>query len=311
MILLVIAVIICGYLAFCVGVNAVGSVLGITMGSGVLKLRTAVVLAGACSVLGAYFFSRRIISTLSEHLVHLDTQGVVLVIASASILLVIITYKGIPIFETYLIIGAISGYSLMKGLPFDMTLLGKILASLFISPLAAVFAGYVLYSAIQKLAIRKLKSIPQRENFERKFFIPAILALLLLCFTLGANSIGVVLGILGGHFAYTTLGLLGGSALLLGVFTWSYKIAKTVGLKLTDLSPTRGFSAHLAAGLVLLFFISQGIPISTTQTVVGATIGVGLARGKLEPGTMHTIAFSWLVGLPAAIGIAALLGWLI
>jgi PiT family inorganic phosphate transporter len=68
---------------------------------------------------------------------------------------------------------------------------------------------------------------------------------------------------------------------------------------------------QIAAAITILTFLWLSIPISTTQTVIGAIIGVGFARGRIEPGTVKNIAFSWVFGLPAAIGIAALIAYII
>lgn len=309
--LLFVALAIALYLTWCVGVNTVGTVLGVTTGSGVLKLKAAVLGAGLFTVLGIMFTSERIINTLGNTLVHLNNAGVVAVFVVVGILLMVTTSSGIPIFETYLIMGALAGFSIMQGLPLDVLMYEKILASMFVSPFAAMACGFIAYKIILKLGATRIKSVSGRELLEAKFIVPAIMAMAVLCFALGGNSVGVAIGVLGGKIDMVLLLVLGSAAVIMGVLTWSYKVAKTVGLKLTDLSPSRGFSVHLAAGLTLMGFLYMSIPVSTTQTLIGATIGVGLARGRVEPGTVKTIAFSWVVGLPAAIGMAALLGWLL
>jgi len=309
--ILELVVVIAAYMAWCIGVNTVGTVLGITLGSGVLKLRNAAILASVFTALGAFFLSERIMITMGEKIAHFDLVGILIIFVTAGTIITFTTYQRMPIFVTYLFIGAIAGYSLARGLVFELGVFKDILLSLFISPLAAMGIGYTIYYNIRRFKLKKIKSAPDREKYEQKFVVPAIIGLIILSFALGGNSVGVAVGVLEGTVAISWLKLLGVSCVLLGILTWSYKIATTVGTRLTDLSPTRGFSVQIAAGLTILAFLWLSIPISTTQTVIGAIIGVGYARGRIEPGTVKNIAFSWIFGLPAAIGIAALIAYII
>ena len=306
-----IAIIISAYLAWCVGVHTVGSVLGISFGGGALKFRHAALASGMFAVAGAYLFSDRIIDTLGHKLVHLGPTGTLVVLGSAAFIVTITAAKKIPIFTTYLIMGAVAGYSYVSGIEVNMELFTHILIGLFSSPIAALIGGYIMYRAILEIKLKNIHGIAEREIFETKFFIPGILALVLLSIGIGANSVGVVVGVLGGSFGNLALATIGSIGVVLGLLTWGQKIARTVGVKITDLSPTRGFSAHIAAGLVIMLFVMLKIPVSTTQTLIMATAGVGLARGHLERGTIKTIGLSWIIGIPAAAGLAGLLAWVI
>jgi len=93
---------------------------------------------------------------------------------------------------------------------------------------------------------------------------------------------------------------LGGGGIVLGLFVWGAKVMKTVGEKLTELTPSRGFCAEFAAATVVLICSKMGLPISTTHTLVGSIIGVGLARGlpTLNVSIIKTIFISWIATLP-------------
>ncbi|MFH1450458.1 MAG: inorganic phosphate transporter [archaeon] len=309
--ILELVVVIAAYLAWGVGANTIGTVLGITLGSGVLKLRNAVIISSVFTGLGAIFLSKRIMVTMGEKIAHLDMLGILIVFVTAGTIITFTTYRRIPIFVTYLFIGAIAGYSLVKGLGFDLLMFRDIMVSLFVSPLAAMMGGYVIYQMIKQFKLKKIKSAAGREDYEKKFAIPAIIGLILLSFAVGGNSVGVAVGVLERNLAFSWLVLLGTGGAILGILTWSYRVATTVGMKMTDLSPSRGFAVQVATGLVLFIFLWLSIPVSTTQTLIGAIIGVAFARGKIEPGTVKNIAFSWIFGLPAAVGIAALIAYLI
>ena len=96
--------------------------------------------------------------------------------------------------------------------------------------------------------------------------------------------------------------IFGGFGIVLGVTTWGWKVIETIGLKITALSPTRGFAAELGTALVILLATKAGLPISTTHCIVGAVLGVGLARGvsALNLKTAGEIGISWLITIPSS-----------
>ncbi|NGX62001.1 MAG: Low-affinity inorganic phosphate transporter 1 [Chlamydiae bacterium] len=95
--------------------------------------------------------------------------------------------------------------------------------------------------------------------------------------------------------------LLGGVGIVLGLATWGWRVIETVGRKITDLTPSRGFSAGFGAALTILVASKLGLPISTTHVLVGAVLGVGFARGigAINLNTIRDIAISWIVTVPA------------
>ena len=94
---------------------------------------------------------------------------------------------------------------------------------------------------------------------------------------------------------------LGALGIVVGLATFGFRVMATVGRNITELTPSRGFAANLAAASTVVLASATGIPISTTHTLVGAVLGVGLARGigALDLGVIRTIFMSWIVTLPA------------
>ncbi len=103
--------------------------------------------------------------------------------------------------------------------------------------------------------------------------------------------------------------VLGGAGIVIGLATWGYKVIATIGKKIIELTPTRGFSAEFGAAVTVLIASRLGMPVSTTHTLVGAVVGVGLARGlaALNLRVVAKIVNSWLATLPVAAGLSALL----
>jgi PiT family inorganic phosphate transporter len=95
--------------------------------------------------------------------------------------------------------------------------------------------------------------------------------------------------------------LLGGGGIVVGLATYGYKVMGTIGRKITELTPSRGFAAELGAATTVVLASGTGLPISTTHTLVGAVLGVGMARGisALHLRMVGTIFASWIVTLPA------------
>jgi PiT family inorganic phosphate transporter len=95
--------------------------------------------------------------------------------------------------------------------------------------------------------------------------------------------------------------LLGGTGIVLGLITLGYRVMMTVGKKITELTPSRGFCAELAAATTVVIASRTGLPVSTTHILVGSVLGVGLARGvgALDLRVVLNIIISWLVTLPA------------
>jgi PiT family inorganic phosphate transporter len=135
-----------------------------------------------------------------------------------------------------------------------------------------------------------------------------------------ANAVGplaAVVGIAGTGFASipseipvpTWILAAGGIGIVIGLATWGYRVIATVGQHITELTPTRGFSAEFGAACTVLLASRLGLPVSTTHVLVGAVVGVGFAHGlaALNMRTLRNIALSWLATVPAAAAVSAVL----
>jgi PiT family inorganic phosphate transporter len=102
--------------------------------------------------------------------------------------------------------------------------------------------------------------------------------------------------------------ILGGAGIVVGLATMGYRVMQTIGHKITELTPSRGYCATLAAATTVVLASKTGLPVSTTHIAVGAVMGVGLARGigALDLRVIGNIVISWVVTLPAGALLAAL-----
>jgi len=159
-------------------------------------------------------------------------------------------------------------------------------------------------------------------NVERVFAVLMIFTACSMAFAHGSNDVANAVGPLaavvnvvssGGDIAAKSsmpswILLLGGAGIVFGLATYGFKVMGTIGRKITELTPSRGFAAELGAAATVVFTSGTGLPISTTHTLVGAVLGVGLARGigALNLRMIGSIFLSWVVTLPAGAGLAIL-----
>ncbi|XP_057861871.2 inorganic phosphate transporter 2-1, chloroplastic [Cryptomeria japonica] len=105
----------------------------------------------------------------------------------------------------------------------------------------------------------------------------------------------------------------GGFGIVSGLMVWGYKVMATIGKKITELTPTRGFAAEFAAASVVVIASKLGLPISATHTLVGAVMGVGFARGlnNVRVETMREIVASWAVTIPIGAVLSVMYSWIL
>lgn len=159
----------------------------------------------------------------------------------------------------------------------------------------------------------QVKSL-ENNQVEKVFGFLQILSACFVAFAHGANDVANAIGPLAAIIgiikhksvamaAHTPLWLLalGGAGIVVGLMTWGWRVIETIGKKITDLTPTRGFAAEISAAAIILLASKLGLPISTTHTLIGAVLGVGLARGigALNLSILKDIAAAWVITIPA------------
>ncbi len=163
-------------------------------------------------------------------------------------------------------------------------------------------------------------------DVEKMFITLQIFTACFIAFSHGANDVSNAIGPIAAVLDLVQNGTLsdistippwllafGGVGIIFGLATWGWRVIETIGKKITQLTPTRGFSAEFGAATTILFASKLGLPVSTTHCLVGAILGVGLARGisSLNLITLRDIVISWIVTLPAAALISILMFYLL
>ena len=192
--------------------------------------------------------------------------------------------------------------------------------------LLAVALG-VIVALLGSFLIRRVKTDPKADknfhyaNVERIFAILMIFTASAMAFAHGSNDVANAVGPMAAVISTAQTGLVasksvlpgwvllvGGIGIVIGLATFGYKVIATVGKSITELTPSRGFAAEIAAAGTVVLASFTGIPISTTHTLVGAVLGVGFARGigAIDMRVVRNIFMSWVVTLPAGALLAIL-----
>jgi len=206
----------------------------------------------------------------------------------------------------------------LKHIDIDISTINGVLLSVGFGVLTAMVGGRMLRRAKRDLEAEKDSRFASVE----KVFAPMmIFTACAMAFAHGSNDVANGIGPLAAVVSVVQSGgailqesalpiwvlLVGGLGIVIGLVTMGYRVMMTVGKKITELTPTRGFCAELAAASTVVLASGTGLPVSTTHILVGAVMGVGLARGvgALDLRVIGRIVMSWIVTLPIAGAVAA------
>ena len=228
-------------------------------------------------------------------------------------------YVPVYIFAAVLVTATVTFVKGLKHVGLDLSMPMAILYSVLMAGIVAITCRLV----INRLRFRSLESPTGGQSrfndVEKVFGILMIVTASGMAFAHGsndvANAIGPVAAIVGvvstgGVAAKSAVPvwvlLVGAAGIVVGLATFGYRVMATIGRKITELTPSRGFAAEFAAASTVVVASGTGLPVSTTQTLVGAVLGVGLARGvgALDLGVVRNIFVSWVVTLPVGAALA-------
>ncbi|MFV1972950.1 MAG: inorganic phosphate transporter [Thiohalobacterales bacterium] len=292
------------FLGWSLGSNDAANIFGTAVGSRMVTFTTAAVICAVFVVLGAVFGGAGAAHGLGKLGAVNAIAGSFMVALSAAVTVYGMTKLGLPVSTTQAVVGAIIGWNLFGGFLTDMETLSKIVATWVVCPvLGAVFAAILYKSAVAGLGWARIHMV----RLDALTRIALMLAGAFGAYSLGANNIGNVMGVfvssspfddldVGGLFTLTSiqqLFLLGGLAIAVGVF-YSKPVMMTVGNSIMPVSPVGAWVVVMSQSMVLFIFSSNElqsfvvglglpayplIPVSSSQAVIGAVIGIGLTQG--------------------------------
>lgn len=200
----------------------------------------------------------------------------------------------------------------LKNLHLDLSVMQKSILTLGL----ALCSSALSYILVQRIPFSKSESESSHAQYltvEVVFGYLQVMSACMMAFAHGANDVANAIGPLSAAVAILTTGLvaidapvptwalaLGATGIVIGLATWGWRVIETIGKKITELTPSRGFAAEFAAATTIVLASRLGMPISTTHTLVGAVLGVGFARGleAVNLTTTRDILISWVVTVP-------------
>lgn len=304
------------------GIHDSSNVVATMISSRALSPRVALMMTALANFLGPFIFGVAVAETIGNEIVAAETISISVLAAaliSAIVWNVLTWILGFPSSSSHALIGGILGAVIMGAGWHAIELKGmwKILIALFTSPIIGFVIGFV----VLKLSLLfSWSASPRINGFFRRSQVFTALALALshgtndAQKTMGIITLALVTGGLLPSFSVPTWVIVICAAMIaLGTAVGGWKLIKTLGAKFFKIRPVDGFAAQLASAAVILTASLVGGPVSTTQVVSSAIMGVGAAErlNKVRWGVAQEIATAWLLTIPATALLAAGVYWVI
>lgn len=309
------------FLGWSLGANDAANVFGTAVGAKVVKFKTAAIIMSVFVIIGAVASGSGASHTLGKLGAITSLSGAFIVALSSAVTVFWMTRYGLPVSTSQAIVGAIIGWNIYSSNPTSMNTLSKIVLTWVLCPVLSALFSIIFYK-IFKNRTGKLKT----NIFMRHYYIRTGLLIVgaFGAYSLGANNIANVMGVFTNSIELPSIDLrlftvnntqilffLGSVAIAVGVFTYSKKVMMTVGNSIYKLSPATALIVVFSSSFVLFIFasvslqnlfISLGIPpiplvpVSSSQAVVGAVIGIGLGKGdkNINFSKLKKISAGWL-----------------
>ena len=312
------------YVGWNIGANDAANCIGTTVGASVLPYRTAALIMAVFVILGGTLQGHHVMKTVGKGIVITDAavytayndepppaahqanfpdnrlpdHAILVALLSAGFFVTLATFSSVPVSTSQAIVGGVAGTGLgMVGFQagyFKLGVLMKIFGAWVISPILAMLLAFVLYWLLG-LIFRNARALFW-SNFLR---VAVIASSSYVSYSLGANDVGNAIGPLLNKFPDkgVYLAILGGVAMATGALTFGKRVTQTVGRSITPLDYTGALAAQSSAAFGVHLFSMMGIPVSTSQAVVGAVIGVGLTKGAraVSGKKVTTIFVGWIL----------------
>lgn len=302
------------FVGWSIGANSASNVVSTLVGPSILSYKKALLLVMALMVAGALLQSGPVIKTLESGIVPKgDLENDRLIAASALLSTVIFvgiaTSQALPVSSSHAIVGALAGLSLSIGImkKANQDTLFKILLSWLLTPILSLIFAVVIYKWVLIPMSKKVSLVIYSQTFK----ILAVISTAFVAYGLGANNVGNSVGlVIGSGTAPDSLLILVIVilAMCFGIVSFGKKVVTTVSRNITLIDPVTAFTAQFSSGIVIYFFTIVGIPISTTQAILGGLVGVGITKGTgmFNRNLVIEILVGWII-TPASAALLSIL----
>jgi PiT family inorganic phosphate transporter len=298
------------YVGWNIGANDTANCIGPTVGCGLLKFRTAVIIVTIFVVLGGILQGHHVMKTISKGIVktELSYTAIMVALICSGFFVTIATFFRIPTSTSQAIVGGVTGIGLAVGTDINYSQLIIIAESWIICPLLAMVLSFIL-SHLLGFVLRRIRIGPILVQNALGWL--AIMSSCYVAYSLGANHAGIAVGPIAnlGIIHPTLLLFIGSVAIAIGAITYGKKVTDTVGKGITPLDIPGAFVAQISSAFGIHLFSIFGIPVSTSSAIIGAVVGVGLTKGAkaISQKTIRIILIGWVLTPCLAAGSSFLL----
>lgn len=269
------------FLGWGLGANDSANIFGTAVYSKVVKYSTAVIITAIFVMLGAVLNGSIGITHIGDYAYEggiVTQRAAFLVMLAAGMTVMVMTVLRLPVSTSQAVIGAIIGGGLLSGkADFGATL--KFFGAWFLTPIGGLVIAFIVEKLIKVTIEDRLTTFRFYETFIK---VGYIVAGAFGAYSLGANNVANVTGIFTGRLNILTTQqavVVGGLSIAIGVITYSRPVMSTVGERIVPMTSVAGLIVVISASLTVYIYAVIGIPVSTSQAVVGAIIGIGLNAG--------------------------------
>jgi PiT family inorganic phosphate transporter len=312
------------YVGWNIGANDAANCIGTTVGAQIISYRKAVLIMAFFVILGGVLQGHHVMKTVGKGIVisqsgvyeghhgeeagpefwsyfpdnRLPDKAILVALLSAGFFVTLATFSSIPVSTSQAIVGGVAGVGIgivgFNATYFKLAVLLKIFSAWVVSPILTMILAFILYYLLG-LLLKRARSIV----WSQVMAVAVVISAAYVSYSLGANDVGNAIGPLLSKYPDkgVWLAVLGGVAMAVGAMTFGARVTDTVGKSITPLDYGGALSAQLAAAFGVHLFSMAGIPVSTSQAVVGGVIGVGLTKGMkaVSTGKISTIFLGWVI----------------
>lgn len=282
------------FLGWSLGANDASNAFGSAVSARMVKYWTAAILASVFVILGALLEGQAGIETL-QSLTPMTLKKAVISSIAAAVAVTMMTFLGLPVSTSQAAVGAILGIGFLNR-QLNLAGLGKVAACWFGTPIGGFVIAIFSYKILAALYNRMNISLFDSDILLRVFLI---IAGSYASYALGANNVANVTAVFvgAGELSVFAAALVGGLSIALGILTFSRGVMETVGRKLVHLDPFSALVVVLAEAITVHIYTVLGVPVSTSQAVIGAVLGVGIVKGinTVSRRTLTNILIGWFL----------------
>jgi PiT family inorganic phosphate transporter len=282
------------FLGWSLGANDASNAFGSAVASRMIRFWTAAVLAALFVLIGSVLEGQAGIDTL-QGLTQLTLKKATVASVAAALTVTLMTLLGLPVSTSQAVVGAILGIGFLNR-QLDFSGLSKVVVCWLGTPVGGLIIAVIVYKLLSIAVNRIHIDLFQTDILLR---IALIVAGSYAAYALGANNVANVTAVFvgAGQISVLAATLIGGLSIALGILTFSRPVMETVGKKLVRLDPFSALVVVLAEAITVHFFTFVGVPVSTSQAVIGAVLGVGIVKGinTVSRRTLANILIGWFL----------------